>query len=167
MKKKEWNEGLNHIDPDLVTQYVEQKERLVKRSRTRAIWLRVGALAACLCLVVGGVLIPLLNKKDPLPDPTPDPTPDHIVPGGISFDSVQVPSSAPQYYGSNLSTGNGGMMGSMRRNIGHCQIQRSSSRHLYLLRRLETNRISAFENGNGKAPRGKRNDGGISLYRSR
>ena len=64
MKKKEWNEGLNHIDPDLVTQYVEQKERLVKRSRTKAVWLRVGALAACLCLVVGGVLVIFGGQED-------------------------------------------------------------------------------------------------------
>ena len=27
MKKKEWNEGLNHLDPDLVEKYVEQKDR--------------------------------------------------------------------------------------------------------------------------------------------
>ena len=28
MKKKEWSEGLNHIDSDLVEKHIEQKERL-------------------------------------------------------------------------------------------------------------------------------------------
>ena len=33
MKKKEWNEGLSHIDPDLVEKYVEQKDRLRQKNK--------------------------------------------------------------------------------------------------------------------------------------
>ena len=48
MKKKEWNEGLNHIDPDLVEKYVEQKDRLrQKNKKPKSVWLRFGAIAAC------------------------------------------------------------------------------------------------------------------------
>ena len=48
MKKKEWNEGLNHIDPDLVEKYVEQKDRLRhKNKKPNGGWLRFGAIAAC------------------------------------------------------------------------------------------------------------------------
>ena len=110
MKQKDFNEGLNHIDSDLVEEFIAKSEQIEKRNKSRGILIRAGALAACLCLIVGAVLIPMLNKKDPLPDPTPD----RIVPGGISFDRLQVPSSAPQYYGSDFSIGNGGMMGSVR-----------------------------------------------------
>ena len=47
MKKKEWNEGLNHIDPDLVEKYVEQKDRLrQKNKKPKGVWLRFGAIAA-------------------------------------------------------------------------------------------------------------------------
>ena len=31
MKKQEWNEGLNHVDPDLVEAYVLQKEELGRK----------------------------------------------------------------------------------------------------------------------------------------
>ena len=51
MKKKEWNEGLNHIDPDLIEKHIEQKERLrQKNKKPKSIWLRFGAIAACFAI---------------------------------------------------------------------------------------------------------------------
>ena len=48
MKKKEWNEGLNYLDPDLVEKHIEQKERLrQKNKKPKSVWLRFGAIAAC------------------------------------------------------------------------------------------------------------------------
>ena len=35
MKKKEWNEGLNYLDPDLVEKHIEQKERLRQKNKKR------------------------------------------------------------------------------------------------------------------------------------
>lgn len=49
MKQEEWNEGLNHIDDALVEAYVAKKEVLKKKT----IWIRVGAIAASLALVLG------------------------------------------------------------------------------------------------------------------
>ena len=47
MKKKEWNEGLNHLEPELVEKYVEQKDRLrQKNKKPKGVWLRFGAIAA-------------------------------------------------------------------------------------------------------------------------
>ena len=58
MKKKEWNEGLNHLDPDLVEKYVEQKDRLrQKNKKPKGIWLRFGAIAACFLLIAGAVIV--------------------------------------------------------------------------------------------------------------
>ena len=38
MKKKEWNEGLNYLDPDLVEKHIEQKEKLrQKKQKTKGI----------------------------------------------------------------------------------------------------------------------------------
>ena len=67
MKKKEWNEGLNHIDPDLVEKYVEQKDRLrQKNKKPKSVWLRFGAIAACFLLIVSAVIVvPLLREDDP------------------------------------------------------------------------------------------------------
>lgn len=67
MKKKEWNEGLNHIDPDLVEKYVEQKDRLrQKNKKPKSVWLRFGAIAACFLLIVSAVIVvPMLREDDP------------------------------------------------------------------------------------------------------
>jgi hypothetical protein len=69
MKKKEWNEGLNYLDPDLIEKHIEQKERLrQKKQKTKGIWLRFGAIAACFVLVLSAVIaIPMLQKAN-LPD---------------------------------------------------------------------------------------------------
>ena len=71
MKKKEWNEGLNYLDPDLIEKHIEQKERLSqKKQKTKGIWLRFGAIAACLLLIVGGIfgapsIMKLFNNVEP------------------------------------------------------------------------------------------------------
>ena len=57
MKKSEWNEGLNHIDSDLVEKYVIQKDAYAKRRRTRGIWLRACAIAACLAIVLCSLMV--------------------------------------------------------------------------------------------------------------
>ena len=69
MKKKEWNEGLNHLDPDLIEKYIEQKERLrQKNKKAKGVWLRFGAIAACFLLIVSAVIaVPMLQKAK-LPD---------------------------------------------------------------------------------------------------
>ncbi len=65
MKKKEWNEGLNYLDPDLIEKHIEQKERLrQKNKKTKSVWLRFGAIAACFLLVIA---VPMLQKAN-LPD---------------------------------------------------------------------------------------------------
>ena len=55
MKKSEWNEALNHIDDDLVESYVAQKELLSKKKKSRGVWLRVLAVAACLAITLGAI----------------------------------------------------------------------------------------------------------------
>ena len=67
MKKKEWNEGLNYLDPDLIEKHIEQKERLrQKKQKAKGIWLRFGAIAACFLLIVSAVIVvPMLREDDP------------------------------------------------------------------------------------------------------
>ena len=55
MTKKEWNEGLNLLDSDLVEKYVEQKEKIKQKKKSKRVWTRLGTVAACLVLV-GGVI---------------------------------------------------------------------------------------------------------------
>ncbi len=58
MKKEEWNEGMNHLDSDLVEEYVSKKEQLTQKNKmSRRIWVQVGAVAACLVLVIGVVVV--------------------------------------------------------------------------------------------------------------
>ena len=106
MKQKDFNEGLNHIDSDLVEEFIAKSEKIEKRNQTRGILIRVGALAACLCLIVGAVLIPLLNREGTVPQP------DILDIDGIPITNLHVPSNAPKYYGSgNLSSISGGGSG--------------------------------------------------------
>ena len=70
MKKKEWNQGLDHIDYDLVEKYTLQKEKLKSRQHTKSVWLRVGALAACLVIIIG-VVIMLPYSPNDTPNDTP------------------------------------------------------------------------------------------------
>ncbi len=69
MKKKEWNEGLDHLDPDLVEKYVEQKDRLrQKNKKAKGVWLRFGAIAACFLLIVSAVIVvPMLRDSGDTP----------------------------------------------------------------------------------------------------
>ena len=69
MKKKEWNEGLNYLDPDLVEKHIEQKEKLrQKKQKMKGIWLRFGAIAACFVLVLSAVIVVPMLQKANLPD---------------------------------------------------------------------------------------------------
>ena len=69
MKKKEWNEGLNYLDPDLVEKHIEQKERLrQKNKKPKSVWLRFGAIAACFVLILSAVIVvPMLRDSDDNP----------------------------------------------------------------------------------------------------
>ena len=65
MKKKEWNEGLNYLDPDLIEKHIEQKERLrQKNKKPKSIWLRFGAIAACFVLVLSAVIIVTMLREN-------------------------------------------------------------------------------------------------------
>ena len=64
MKKAEWNEALNHIDDDIVANFVAQKEILQKKKRTKKILMRVCAIAACLAIVLGTIVsVPMLIRR--------------------------------------------------------------------------------------------------------
>ena len=62
MKKEEWNQGMDHLDPDLVEQYVTKKDGLRQKRKVRKVWLRLSAMAACLAVIVGAILaVPVLR----------------------------------------------------------------------------------------------------------
>ena len=37
MKKEEWNEGLDHIDPEIVEEFIEEKDRCAKRKAKKVV----------------------------------------------------------------------------------------------------------------------------------
>ena len=64
MKKKEWTESLNHLDTDLVEKYVEHKERLrQKNKKTKGIWHRFGAIAACFVVIAVTVIAGIAYRE--------------------------------------------------------------------------------------------------------
>ncbi len=65
MKKQEWNEALDHLDPALVEEYVTKKMRLGVRAKRKKLGLRIVAIAACLALLAGALtLLPLLRGDE-------------------------------------------------------------------------------------------------------
>ncbi|MBO7375804.1 MAG: hypothetical protein J6V01_01770 [Clostridia bacterium] len=61
MNAKEWNEGLNNIDPSLLEEYLKQKE---KAKKTPGSALRILAVAAAAALLIAGAVFisPLLHR---------------------------------------------------------------------------------------------------------
>ena len=54
MKENEFLDGVSNIEPDVVERFVTMDNKLQSRSkRSRKIWIRVLALAACVALVIG------------------------------------------------------------------------------------------------------------------
>ena len=77
MRKEEWNEALNGIDPGLVEEMLAQKERLqasAKREKQRRRLWWVSALAACLAaaILITGLLLPRGGKHQPDQPDIPD-----------------------------------------------------------------------------------------------
>ena len=72
MKKSDLNRGLDHIDSDLVEEFIQTSERLEKRPHKRGMLLRTLSIAACVCLVIGTLAaIPFLEREQP---PSPEQT---------------------------------------------------------------------------------------------
>ena len=64
MKKQEWNEGLNNIDPDILERYLKQKKEL-KAKKPKLSFIKYVAVAACMCLVVCGIIfLPMMFKGE-------------------------------------------------------------------------------------------------------
>ena len=75
MRKNQLNEGLNHIDAEIVEGYLKQKDRLNQKRRTRSAWLRFAVIAACFVLIISAVIIPpMLLEDDPSTPPPTVPT---------------------------------------------------------------------------------------------
>lgn len=65
MRKEDWNEGLNNIDPDIVEEFAESCERIEARRVIRPRLTRIFAVAACFCLVVAAIVaVPMLGGND-------------------------------------------------------------------------------------------------------
>ncbi|MBQ8850554.1 MAG: hypothetical protein IJ011_10765 [Clostridia bacterium] len=112
MKKKEQNEGLDHLDPNLIEKYVDQKDTPEqKNKRSHSVWLRLAAIAVCSLLIVSAlVVVPMIlqeNKEDS--SETIDQKPDNRP--NIPIVNIQAASSAPRYYGEKYTEGESGIYG--------------------------------------------------------
>ena len=68
MNKQQFNEALCFIDADLVEGYIRQDDALKKSAVKKNMWLRVGAVAACFCVMVAAVFaLPMMLRDDSPP----------------------------------------------------------------------------------------------------
>ena len=74
MNKKDWNEGLNNIDPALVEEHIEEMEKIAAKSRKKPVmWTRYISVAAAVCLIFGVLAVSLiLNRSDDEPITIPE-----------------------------------------------------------------------------------------------
>ena len=102
MKENEFLDGVSNIEADVVERFVLIDDKLqnkTNKSKSKGLWLRVGAVAACLALILGAVIVvPML--RDGGSDVTTD---SGIGTPNTPIVNVQIPSPAPQYYGSNIT----------------------------------------------------------------
>jgi len=111
MKENEFLDGVSNIAPDVVERFVSMDNKLQKqanKSKSKGVWLRFGAIAACFLLIVSAVIVvPMLREDSPGVISEPETTDDNNSPN-IPIVNIQTPSNAPQYYGSESSSGMSG-----------------------------------------------------------
>ena len=65
MKENEFLDGVSNIEPDVVERFVKMDNKLQKKAnkpKSKGIWLRFGAIAACFVLILSAVLVvPILR----------------------------------------------------------------------------------------------------------
>lgn len=68
MKENEFLDGVSNIEPDVVERFVKMDNKLQKKAnkpKSKGIWLRFGAIAACFLLIVSAVIVvPMLRDDD-------------------------------------------------------------------------------------------------------
>jgi hypothetical protein len=99
MREQEFLDAVSHIEADVVESFVAMDARLQRkagRSKARIIWTRIGAVAACFAVLIGGVKLFFRQQ--------------HLTPA-IPIVNVQSTSGAPLYYGSKASVGGSGSAG--------------------------------------------------------
>lgn len=66
MSKEDFNNALNHIDYDLIEEYVEEKERLQRRTAQKRAFMRFVPIAACFVIIItfSITLLPTLFKEN-------------------------------------------------------------------------------------------------------
>ena len=106
MKENEFLDGVSNIESDVVERFVSMDNQLQKKAskpKSKNVWLRFGAIAACFLVIVSAVIVvPMLREDDPGVIPRPDNRPN------IPIINGQIPSSAPHYHGNQSSSGTSG-----------------------------------------------------------
>lgn len=83
MKENEFLDGVSNIESDVVERFVSMDNKLQKKAykpKSKGIWLRFGAIAACFLLIVSAVIVvPMLREEDPGVIPGPGTTDNPVV----------------------------------------------------------------------------------------
>ena len=73
MKEDKFLDGISNIDADVVEDFVSMDNELKKKNNKSKAWIRLGAAAACIALIVGAVfIVPVI--RDDAPEIPPDHT---------------------------------------------------------------------------------------------
>ena len=100
MKENEFLDGISNIEPDVVERFVAMDNKLQNKSnkpKSKSVWLRFVAVAACFLLILSAVIVaPMMRKDGPGVIPNPETTDGSgVIPGpGVEI----ILPSPPEYY---------------------------------------------------------------------
>lgn len=115
MKENEFLDGVSNIETDVVERFVSMDNKLQKKAnkpKSKGIWLRFGAIAACFVLILSAVIVvPMLREDDPVVTPGPGTTdipPNNGVPSISTMISGDKITGKQELIYGNLPVGNDG-----------------------------------------------------------
>lgn len=65
MSERKWMRAMGKIDDRVIERYMGVEEKLSKSQKTKRIWLRMSAIAACACLVFSAVMVAWILNREP------------------------------------------------------------------------------------------------------
>ena len=84
MNRKDLYNGFNEVDDDIL-----ERSETASRSKKKPVWLKWGAIAACLCLIVAVAIPTMFHQPAETPQDTVEPGADSTGPAGLTVNGIK------------------------------------------------------------------------------
>ncbi len=69
MNQEQWNEGMNHIDSEIIENFINKKETIIRNKKTRNLRQRIWYMAACFAIIITAIVATLFNRDQAYIEP--------------------------------------------------------------------------------------------------